>query len=175
MAFLVEVSPEQSGREGDMNVVQRSMLAMLLLASAARADRQAIAPGTGLQSAVELDSGANGICQTKARGDDLQAAAVGQGTPFQDQIRCGPDRIANTAAAGDDRQLIPVGNACPGAGAIVVDTGPDGIANSTAAGDDVRLIPVGSAAPHTPCVLTRAHRLAHTPEPAGRRRGPQPL
>src|SRR5947209_6714064 len=123
MAFLVEVSPEQSGREGDMNVVQRSMLAMLLLASAAHADRQ-----------------------TSARGDDLQAAAVGQGTPFQDEIRCGPDRIANTAAAGDDRQLIPVGNACPGAGAIVVDTGPDGIANSTVAGDDVQLIPVGSAA-----------------------------
>ena len=39
-----------------MNVLQRSMLAMLLLASAADADRQTIAPGTGLQSAVEVDS-----------------------------------------------------------------------------------------------------------------------
>src|SRR5437667_11264506 len=141
MAFLVEVSPEQSGREGDMNVVQRSMLAMLLLASAAQADRQAIAPGTGLQSAVEVDSGANGICETKARGDDLQAAKLGQGAPFADEIRCGPDRIANTAAAGDDRQLIAVGSAC-GAGEIMVDTGLDGIANSTAVGDDVQLIPV---------------------------------
>src|SRR2546422_7694679 len=105
-----------------MTLVDRSMLAALLLAlaSPAHADRQAIAPGTGLQSAVEVDSGANGICQTRARGDDLQAAAVGQGTPFQDEIRCGPDRIANTAAAGDDRQLIPIGNACPGAGPIVV-------------------------------------------------------
>src|SRR5205814_8929042 len=97
--------------------------------------------------AVGVASGANGICQTKARGDDLQATAVGQGTPFQDEIRCGPDRIANTTAAGDDLQLIPVGNACQGTGAIVVDTGPDGIANSTAARDDEQVIPPGKAAP----------------------------
>src|SRR3989441_11843036 len=118
-----------------MSLVDRSLIAavLLALASAAHADRQVIAPGTGLQSAVEVDSGANGICQTKARGDDLQATPVGRGTPFQDEIRCGPDRIANTAAAGDDRQLIPGGHACPGAGAIVVGTGPGGIANSTAA------------------------------------------
>ena len=85
-----------------MNVVRRPMLGALLLASAAHADRQVIAPGTGLQSAVEVDTGANGICETRARGDDLQATKVGQGAPFQDEIRCGPDRIANTAAAGDD-------------------------------------------------------------------------
>ena len=56
-----------------MTLVDRSMLAALLLAlaSPAHADRQVIAPGTGLQSAVEVDSGANGICETKARGDDL--------------------------------------------------------------------------------------------------------
>src|SRR2546428_487879 len=123
-------------------------------------------PGIGLQSAGEVDSGANGICETKARGDDLQAAKLGQGAPFADEIRCGPDRIANTAAAGDDRQLIAVGSAC-GAGEIMVDTGLDGIANSTAVGDDVQLIPVGSAAPHTPCVLTGANGLADTPDPAG--------
>src|SRR5205809_7908339 len=108
MAFLVEVSPEQSGREGDMNVVQRSMLAMLLLASAAHVDRQAIAPGTGLQSAVEVDSGANGICQTRARGDDLQAAAVGQGTPNEDGSRRGPDRTAKAAGARGDRPRTAV-------------------------------------------------------------------
>ena len=152
-----------------MSWVERSMIVavLLALASAAHADRQVIAPGTGLQSAVEVDSGANGICQTKARGDDLQATPVGRGTPFQDEIRCGPDRIANTAAAGDDRQLIAVGSACGGARAIVVDTGPDGIANSTAAGDDVWDIPVGNAAPNTPCVLTGANGLADTPDPAG--------
>ena len=42
-----------------------------------------IAPGTGLQSAVEVDSGANGVCETRARGDDLQAEKVGQGAPFE--------------------------------------------------------------------------------------------
>src|SRR5437879_13032997 len=105
-----------------MNVLQRSMLAMLLLASAADADRQVIAPGTGLQSAVEVDSGANGICQTRARGDDLQATAVGEGSPFEDEIRCGPDRVASTAAAGDDRQLIALGRACGRPGALVVGT-----------------------------------------------------
>jgi len=68
-----------------MNVVRRPMLGALLLASAAHADRQVIAPGTGLQSAVEVDSGANGICETKARGDDLQAAKLGQGAPFEDE------------------------------------------------------------------------------------------
>src|SRR5205814_1384353 len=140
MAFLVEVSPEQSGREGDMNVLQRSMLAILLLASAAHADRQAIAPGTGLQSAVEVDSGANGICQTRARGDDLQAAAVGQGTPFQDASRCGPDRMANTAAAGgDDVQRVGVGASCPGTGTVVVDSGANGIAETRAQGAELVL------------------------------------
>src|SRR2546427_11239141 len=112
-----------------MNVVRRSMLGALLLASAAQADRQAIAPGTGLQSAVEVDSGANGICETKARGDDLQAAQLGQGAPFEDEIRCGPDRIANTTAAGDDRQLIAVGSACGGGGGIVEATAPGGHAH----------------------------------------------
>jgi len=69
-----------------MTLVDRSMLAALLLAlaSPADADRQVLAPGTGLQSAVEVDSGANGLCETKARGDDLQAAKLGQGLPFED-------------------------------------------------------------------------------------------
>src|SRR3989475_11257435 len=114
-----------------MTLVDRSMLAALLLAlaSPAHADRQVIAPGTGLQSAVEVDSGANGICETKARGDDLQAAQLGQGAPFEDEIRCGPDRIANTTAAGDDRQLIAVGSACGGGGGIVEATAPGGHAH----------------------------------------------
>jgi hypothetical protein len=154
-----------------MPLVRRSVLAtlpvVLTLASSARADRQVIAPGTGLQSAVEVDSGANGICQTAARGDDLQVAPVGQGAPFQDEIRCGADRIVATVAAGDDRQLVAVGAACPGAGEIVVDTGPDGIASSTAAGDDVQIIPLGSAAPNTPCVITGANGRADTPDPVG--------
>src|SRR2546429_622967 len=140
-----------------MNVLQRSMLAMLLLASAADADRQVIAPGTGLQSAVEVDSGANGICQTKARGDDLQATAVGQGTPFQDEIRCGPDRIANTAAAGDDLQLIPVGNAGRGRGRVVGGGGATAPAEARARGAErvPRL-----ATPRPPITPIRRHGTA---------------
>jgi hypothetical protein len=137
------------------------------LAGAARADRQAIAPGTGLQSSVVVDSGANGICETTAARDDLQAAGVGQGAPFEEEVRCGPDRVANTAAAGDDGQLIAVGSACQGAGNAVLDTGPDGIANSTAAGDDVQLIPLGTAASNTPCIVTGANGVADTDLVAG--------
>src|SRR5438094_50106 len=145
-----------------MNVLQRSMLAMLLLASAADADRQVIAPGTGLQSAVEVDSGANGICQTKARGDDLQATAVGQGTPFQDEIRCGPDRIANTAAAGDDVQIIPLGNAAPNTPCVL--TGANGLADTPdpAGGDDVRILLVGHAEPNTPVIRCGPNHVAET-------------
>src|SRR5438552_19182052 len=107
MAFLVEVSPEQSGREGDMNVVQRSMLAMLLLASAARADRQAIAPGTGLQSAVEVDSGANGIAETRARGAELQLPLANPRPPFMPMRRRGPARRAVKLAVFNDEPAAP--------------------------------------------------------------------
>ena len=90
-----------------MTLVDRSMLAALLLAlaSPAHADRQVIAPGTGLQSAVEVDSGPNGICETRARGDDPQAAKVGQGAPFQDEIRCGPDYSRSTTSSAKRRRF----------------------------------------------------------------------
>lgn len=149
---------------------RRVILAVIAVASVvapAWGDRQAIAPGTGLQSAVEVDTGPNGICETAAMGDDLQGTPIGRGTPFTDEIRCGPDGIANTAAAGDDRQLIAVGAACDGANRVVVDTGPDGIANSTAVGDDTQEIPVGAGMPHTPCVITGANGVADTQDPVG--------
>ena len=142
-------------------------IAVATLAVPARGDRQNIAPGTGLQSAVEVDTGANGICETAAAGDDIQETAIGRGAPFTDEIRCGPDGIANTAAAGDDQQLIAVGAACDGPNRIVVNTGPDGIANSTAAGDDVQEIPLGTAMPHMPCVVTGANGVADTNDPVG--------
>src|SRR5262249_3362313 len=141
----------------------RSGLAILVLTTVARADRQVIAPGTGPQDAVVVDSGTNGVCETSARGDDLQATPVGQGAPFQGEIRCGPDKIANTSAAGDDTQLVPVGSACDSGGQNIIDTGADGVANTTAAGDDVQAGPVGRAAPHAPCVETRPNRGAATP------------
>jgi hypothetical protein len=146
-------------------------LALILLGAVtiatAHADRQVIAPGTGPQDAVVVDSGANGICETKAHRDDLSVIALGRGVPFADEIRCGPDRIAATAAAGDDRQLIAVGAACPGPNATVVDTGADGIANSTAAGDDQQRIAVGAGEPDQGCIVTGGNGVADTPLIAG--------
>jgi hypothetical protein len=143
-------------------------LAMIVaLAAVARADRQAIAPGTGLQGAVVVDSGANGICETTAVRDDVQAAGVGHGAPFENAVRCGPNMVADSAAVGDDTQLVAVGSACDGAGNAVVDTGPDGIANSPAAADDVQIISVGTALPNRACVVTGANGIADTDLVAG--------
>jgi hypothetical protein len=142
-------------------------LVVLLVASVARADRQSIAPGTGRQDSVVVDSGANGVCETTAARTDVQSNQVGHGLAFTDAVRCGPDRIANTAAAGDDTQLLAVGSACRNAAEIVVDTGPDGIANSAAVGDDVQLVPVGAGAPNTSCVETGPNGIADTPTVGG--------
>ncbi len=142
-----------------------SLACALAVVPAARADRQVIAPGTGLQSATELDSGANGICETPARRDDVQAIPVGKGSPFEDEIRCGPDRVANSQAAGDDTQLVAVGSACT-RNETIIDTGPDGIANSVAVPGDETLIPPGAGAPNRPCVLAGGNGLADTPDPA---------
>jgi hypothetical protein len=142
-----------------------SLAGAVVVASAARADRQMIAPGTGLQSATELDSGANGICETPARRDDVQAIPVGKGSPFEAEIRCGTDRVANTVAAGDDTQLVAPGSAC-GRNEPIIDTGPDGIANSIAVPGDETLIAPGLGAPNQPCVLAGGNGLADTPDPA---------
>lgn len=81
--------------------------------SSARADQQLIAPGTGgSQNAVVVDTGADGLCETVAAGDDIQVATIGQGTPFQNEVRCGPNLIADTAAVADDTQLVAVGASC---------------------------------------------------------------
>ena len=136
-------------------------------ATVARADRQLIAPGTGLQGALVIDAGTNGICETAAHRDDVQQIGVGHSAPFADEIRCGTDRIANTAAAGDDRQVIPVGAACPNANAVVVDTGADGIANTAAAGDDRQVIIVGLGTANAPCIVTGGKGVAATPDPVG--------
>src|SRR5207253_1814388 len=113
LARLVDVSRKE-GRSMPSAVTRIAVAAAatVLALVPAHADRQQIAPGTGRQDAVVIDSGANGICETTARSDDLQPIAVGHGSPFEDVVRCGVGRIANTTAAGDDRQLVPVGGAC---------------------------------------------------------------
>lgn len=148
----------------------RLLVTALLVASTvpvARADRQRIAPGTALQSEFVADTGANGLCETTARGDDIQAAAVGLGTAGEDEVRCGQDAIASSVAAGDDTQLVAVGAECQNRNTVIVDTGPDGIANTPALSDDVALIPLGTAPANTACVLTGANGIADTPDPVG--------
>src|SRR5205814_1102541 len=120
------------------------MLLGVVMVPAVHADRQVIAPGTGPQDTVVVDSGANGICETRAHRDDLPVIPVGQGMPFGDEIRCGPDRIASAAAGGDDVQLMAVGAPCPNAGTVVVDSGANGIAETRAQGADLVMLPARS-------------------------------
>src|SRR5438067_406978 len=98
-----------------------SALCLAAVTTPAWADQQLIAPQTGLQSAVVIDTGANGICETTAASGDIQVATLGQGTPFLNEVRCGPDGIASTGAGGDDTQLVAVGAACKNASTVVID------------------------------------------------------
>jgi hypothetical protein len=135
--------------------------------SDAWADMQEIAPGTGVQGATVIDTGADGICNTTATPDDIQALDVGAAPIYQAEVRCGSNKVADTTAAGDDTQLIAPGAGCNNPNVTVIDTGKDGIADSTAVVDDVQLIPVGSAPPNRPCVITGVNGKADTAAPAG--------
>jgi hypothetical protein len=146
-----------------------ALLAALVVAPVARADEQQIAPGTGLQSSVVINTGADGICNTTAALGDIQAAPVGQGTPFRNEVRCGADKIVQTVAAGDDTQLIAVGATCSNANKVVIDTGANGVPESTLAGDDpyVSGIALGVPPANTPCVIAGANGIADTGLSAG--------
>ncbi len=148
-----------------------SILAVVAIvpAVAVHADQQVIAPGTGLQSAVVVDTGANGLCETTAAKGDIQAAPVGGATPNLTEVRCGADKIVESAAGGDDVQLIAVGATCQGANRAVVDTGPNGIPETVLAGDDTYAggIAFGTAPANTPCVIAGADGIAQTAAPAG--------
>jgi hypothetical protein len=147
----------------------RLLLIAVCCAVPALADVQRIAPGNGLQNAVVVDTGANGICETAAAGGDLQAAAVGQGTANRAALRCGPNRDAETTAQGDDVQLVAVGGACRNANATVVDTGANGIPETVPVGDDAFApgIALGVPPADTPCVLAGADGIAQTAGPGG--------
>src|SRR5215218_5364898 len=82
------------------------------------ADEQLIAPGTGLQSSVVIDTGTNGVCESTAASGDIQAAPVGGATPNRNEIRCGANMIVESTAAGDDVQLIAVGATCQSANRV---------------------------------------------------------
>jgi hypothetical protein len=139
------------------------------LAGSARADEQRIAPGTGTQDAVVIDTGANGLCETEASRGDIQAAEVGSGTPNLNEIRCGTNEIADSTAGGDDVQVVAVGASCRNPGNIIVDTGPNGIAETPLLGDDTYVAGMTLGAPpaHTACVITGANGIADTAARSG--------
>src|SRR6185503_7695554 len=143
-----------------------TLLALGLTAASARADQQVIAPGTGQQNSVVIDTGPDGICDTLAAPDDTQLATVGSGSPNRTEIRCGANKLVDSVAAGDDVQLIAFGGACKNVNNPVVDTGANGIADTAAAGDDTQVIAVGVAPANAPCVIAGADGVAQTPAPA---------
>jgi hypothetical protein len=143
--------------------------AVCAAASLAAADEQRIAPGTGTQDAVVIDTGANGLCETTAVRGDLQAAEIGQGTANLSEIRCGPNEVAESVAVGDDVQVIAVGSTCRNPNNAIVDTGPNGIADTPLAGDDNYFagMTFGQAPANTACVLTGGDGVAQTGSPTG--------
>lgn len=145
-----------------------SLLAGLALTQV-RADEQEIAPGTGLQSSVVINTGPDGICNTTAAAGDIQAAPVGGGTPNRNEIHCGVDKVANSVAGGDDVQLVAVGGSCKNANTVVVDTGDNGVPETALVGDDtyVGSIALGVPPPNTPCVIAGADGVAQTAAPLG--------
>ena len=148
----------------------RTLLALVLLVPGlAMADLQRIAPGNGLQNAVVVDTGANGICETAAARGDLQTANVGQGSRNLSAVRCGPNRTVDTTAQGDDVQLVAVGGTCRNPNTAVIDTGANGIPETVPVGDDnfVGGIALGVPPGNTPCVVAGADGVAQTAAPAG--------
>lgn len=145
------------------------LLTITLAVSIARADEQVIAPGTGLQSAVVIDTGADGICNTTAGIGDIQAAVVGGATPHLNEIRCGGNKVVESVAGGDDVQLIAVGATCKNTNNAVVDTGPNGIPETSIAGDDSYLGSMALSIPpaNTPCIIAGADGVAQTAAPVG--------
>ncbi len=139
----------------------------LAAATAALADQQQIAPGTGQQNSIVVDTGADGICNTTAADGDIQFAAVGSGSPNRAEIRCGTNKIVDTIATGDDVQLVAFGAPCKNANVAIVDTGADGKADTTAAGDDTQVIAVGVYPANQACVITGGDGVAQTTAPAG--------
>ncbi len=149
--------------------MRMAVVVVVVAAGVAFADLQRIAPGNGLQNAVVVDTGANGICETTAARGDLQAANVGQGARNQPELRCGPNRNVESTVGGDDVQLIAVGGVCRNPNAVIVDTGANGIPETVPVGDDTFVpgIALGVPPANQPCVLAGADGVAQTAAPAG--------
>lgn len=142
---------------------------VLATLTSAHADEQQIAPGTGKQNSVVVDTGVNGICETTATAGDLQIATVGSGSPNRNEIRCGTNKTAETVASGDDVQLVALGGACKNANTVIVDTGENGVPDTVLSGDDTYAAGIVFGVPpsNTPCVIAGADGVAQTPAVTG--------
>jgi len=112
-----------------------------------------------------VDTGADGICNTAAAGDDVQAVAVGGMPANLACVGIGPNGVLNSVPLGDDF----VGQINYGGGhfsAQVVATGADGICNTPAAADDYQVAPVGSPLPNATCIQPGPNGMIDT-APAG--------
>jgi hypothetical protein len=145
------------------------LVAVLIAVPPVLADEQQIAPFTGKQDSVVIDTGADGICNTTAAPGDIQFADVGSGSPNRNEVRCGTNKIVDTIAQGDDVQLIAFGAACKGVNNAIIDTGDNGIPETPLAGDDTYVpgIVFNVPPPNTPCVIAGADGVAQTTAAVG--------
>ena len=86
-------------------------------------------------------SGNNGICESRAGGDDIQLIPEKQGEPDTVCIYPGPDNILDSAALGDD-QIV----------GMIISSGANGICESKLGGDDLEVIPLDQGAPNQICI-----------------------
>jgi len=147
-----------------MRSIYATALALLLSISAARADQQEIAPGTGLQNSTVIGTGADGICNTTTAIGDIQAAPVGGAQPNLTEVRCGTNKVADSVAAGDDVQLVAVGGSCKNANTAIVDSGPNGIPDTALVSDDTYAPGLAFGVPpaNKKCVIAGADGVAQT-------------
>ncbi|MHC4676278.1 MAG: S8 family serine peptidase, partial [Planctomycetota bacterium] len=97
-----------------------------------------------------ITTGANGICNTTATGDDGQDVPVGQTPPNLACVGPGPNGVLDSVPAGDDFiGSIPY-TGC--SSTSVIATGADGVCNTLAAGDDYQVAPFNGPPPNIPCI-----------------------
>lgn len=146
---------------------ERILIGLFLLSAAAgvaEADQQQIPPGSGLQSAVVIDTGADGLCNSLAAPGDIQAAEFGRPEPNLAEIRCGADKTVSSSAVGDDVQLVAVGATCKTVNTAIIDTGENGIPDTPLAGDDAYAPGMAFSVPpaNRACVIAGADGVAQT-------------
>jgi hypothetical protein len=102
-------------------------------------------------SQVGISSGANGINESHALGDDKSVFQYGNGLPGARCIDDGADGVLESDALGDDVRTVDS-----------ITTGPDGKTESSPAEGDDPLIPLGNGVPHASCIYPGADGLLQT-------------